>query len=60
MGKQLVFIDDSGDPGLKSVSSNNFVMAAVFFTDKKIAEALSGIISDYRRSLGWRDDYDGR
>lgn len=58
MGKQLVFIDDSGDPGLKSVSSNNFVMAAVFFTDKKIAEALSGKISDYRRSLGWRDDYE--
>ena len=31
MSKQLIFIDDSGDPGFKSVSSDNFVMAAALF-----------------------------
>ena len=58
MSKQLVFIDDSGDPGFKSVSSTNFVMAAALFIEPKVATALSEKMSDYRKSLGWRDDYE--
>ena len=56
--KQLVFIDDSGDPGFKTVSSSNFVMAAALFMDPEIADALSRQILEYRRTLGWRDDYE--
>ena len=56
--KQLIFIDDSGDPGFKKVSSSNFVMAAALFMDPKIASVLSQRINDYRKSLGWRDDYE--
>ena len=57
-GKRLVFIDDSGDPGFKEVSSSNFVMAAALFIDPEVAVSLSERISNYRRSLGWRDDYE--
>ncbi|MBQ3271610.1 DUF3800 domain-containing protein [Candidatus Saccharibacteria bacterium] len=58
MSKQLVFIDDSGDPGFKKVSSSNFVMAAALFINPEVAMSLSERISDYRKSLGWRDDYE--
>lgn len=58
MKKQLVFIDDSGDPGFKDISSDNFVVAAALFIDPDEATSLSERISEYRRSLGWRDDYE--
>lgn len=58
MGKQLVFIDDSGDPGFKSISSDNFVMAAALFIDPEVAEAVMREIGDYRKSLGWRYNHE--
>ena len=58
MSKQLVFIDDSGDPGFKEGASANFLMAAALFNDPVEATRLSRRISEYRRSLGWRDDYE--
>lgn len=58
MSKQLIFIDDSGDPGFTKASSTNFVMAAALFIEPKVAELLSKQISEYRKSLGWRDDYE--
>lgn len=58
MKKQLIFIDDSGDPGFKDVSSSNFIMAAVLFTDLEVAELVSERIADYRKSFGWRDEYE--
>lgn len=58
MSKQLVFIDDSGDPGFKKISSSNFVVAAALFINPEVATSLSERISDYRKSLGWRDDYE--
>lgn len=54
MGKQLVFIDDSGDPGFKETSSANFVMAAAVFIDSDVADELSNEIDKYRDSLRWR------
>ena len=54
--KQLVFIDDSGDPGFKNTSSDNFIMAAAVFIEPKVADRLSKSIADYQRSLGWRAD----
>ena len=56
--RQLVFVDDSGDPGFKKASSSNFVMAAALFVDSEVAVSLSKRISDYRKTLGWRDDYE--
>lgn len=54
--KQLVFIDDSGDPDFKTASSSNFVIAAAVFIDPAVAILLSTRISEYRnianRSVG--------
>ncbi|MBR0460511.1 DUF3800 domain-containing protein [Candidatus Saccharibacteria bacterium] len=58
MSKQLIFIDDSGDPGFKKASSSNFVIAAALFIDPEIAMSLSERITKYRESLGWRNDYE--
>jgi len=38
MTKQLVFIDESGDPGFKANSSQNFAFALIIFEDSKDAE----------------------
>jgi hypothetical protein len=55
--KQLVFIDDSGDPGFKlnKGSSSHFVIACVIFGDQLDAEETSLIIKRYRRELKWTD-----
>ena len=54
----MVFIDDSGDPGFKEGSSDNFVMAAVVFEDVETANILMQEIDTYRQSLGWRRDHE--
>lgn len=56
--KQLVFIDDSGDPGFKldRGSSSHFVIACVIFNDPLDAEEAALVIKKYRRDLGWRSD----
>ena len=58
MPKQLVFIDDSGDPGFKlnKGSSSHFVIACVIFDDHLDAEDTALAIKKFRRQLGWRDD----
>lgn len=58
MGKQLIFIDDSGDPGFKAVSSDNFVMAAALFIDPEVAESIMREIDEYRKLLGWRYNHE--
>ena len=59
MGRQLVFIDDSGDPGFKKgASSSVFVMAGAIFIDPEVATLVNNAISEYRRSLGWRDGHE--
>ena len=59
MGKQLVFIDDSGDPGFKiGASSSTFVMAGAIFIDPAVASLVNKAISEYRRSLGWKDEHE--
>lgn len=55
MKKQLIFIDDSGDPGFKPASSPNFVMAAAVFDNPETADSLSKAISTFRHSLGWSE-----
>lgn len=55
--RQLVFIDDSGDPGFKldKGSSSHFVIACVIFDDPLDAEETALIIKKYRRELEWTD-----
>lgn len=56
--KQLVFIDDSGDPGVKSHSSSHLVMAAVVFNDDLVAEEVALVMRKFRRQIGWTDDHE--
>lgn len=56
--RQLVFIDDSGDPGFKAVSSSNFVMAAALFLKPKVAEEIMREMDKYRASLGWKYNHE--
>lgn len=56
---QLVFIDDSRDPGFKKgASSSNFILAAALFMDPGTAKLVNDAIIKYRRSLGWRDGHE--
>lgn len=45
MPKQLVFIDESGDAGFKSNSSQNFAFALIIFDDMNNVEAVDKVIS---------------
>lgn len=59
MNKQLVFIDDSGDPGFKTgASSSTFVLAAALFIDPETATAVNKEIANYRKALGWKDGHE--
>lgn len=58
--KQLVFIDDSGDPGFKSASSSNFVMAAAVFIDPEVAFSMMQEMDEYRELLGWKYNHEFR
>lgn len=51
----LVFIDESGDPGLKieKGSSRYFTVSLVVFEDKEEALACDQRIGLLRRELGW-------
>jgi len=56
--KQLIFIDDSGDAGIKAHSSSHLVMAAVVFNDDLVAEEAALAMRKFRRQLGWTDDHE--
>lgn len=53
---QLIFIDDSGDPGFKGATSNNFIMTSAVFIDPVIATEVNKVISNFRQSLGWQEE----
>lgn len=53
---QLIFIDDSGDPGFKGTTSSNFIMASAVFIDPRVATEVNKVISDFRQSLGWQEE----
>ena len=54
----LVFIDESGDPGLKieKGSSRFFSVSLVIFEDKEEALACDQRITLLKRELGWEED----
>jgi hypothetical protein len=58
--KQLVTIDDSGDPGFKldRGSSRYFVIACVIFDTTESAEAVMGAMKHVRQELGWNKKHE--
>lgn len=55
--KQLIFIDDSGDPGfIKPTSSRNFVIACIVFNDSNTATIINNAINKLRKSYNWSDN----
>jgi len=56
MKRQLVFIDDSGDPGFKLHSSSHFVMACAVFMEDSVAEQVAEELKNLRKSKGWNDE----
>lgn len=60
MPNELVFIDDSGDPGFKldKGSSSHFVIACLIFDDPIDAEESALVLKKYRRELGWDSRYE--
>lgn len=56
--KQLVFIDDSGDPGFKKDSSAVFVMSAIVFENQEEATRTNHTISKLRKQLGWSNNFE--
>ena len=56
MHKQLIFIDDSGDPGFKeNTTSKIFLMAAVVFNSLDLVVETNNKIDKYRKQLGWKE-----
>lgn len=54
--KQLIFIDDSGDPGFKNSPSEHFIMAAALFLRPEVATAVSEEMTKFRQELGWKSE----
>ena len=55
MPKQYVFVDDSGDAGLRKSNTKQLVVAAVIIIDENKRKLLSDGIDLFRRRLGWNE-----
>lgn len=55
---RLIFIDDSGDPGLKNVSTDYLVMSAVIFDDPNEAGRAAGIMREFKYRHHMRPEYE--
>lgn len=57
---QIIFIDDSGDPGFKLSrgSSSHFVISCVIFDDELEAEKAAITIKEFRRKIKKTDRYE--
>lgn len=55
---QLIFIDDSGDPGFKTKrgASRLFVIACIIFNDHIDAEFASASLKMLKKQLGWKQE----
>ena len=55
---RIIFIDDSGDPGLKAVSSRFLVFAAVVFDTPEPVAEVEGILNEFKRRRYLREKYE--
>ena len=53
MKRQIVYIDDSGDTGLKKSNTSHFVVAAVLLADRENMVKLAAAIDSFRAGLRW-------
>ena len=53
MNNQLIFVDESGDPGLKKGCSHYFVIACVVFENEAEAKLAAAIMNAYKARIGW-------
>jgi len=55
MTKEFIYIDDSGDAGLRNSNTDRLIIAAVIMVDEDKKAALSNSINLYREQLGWHE-----
>lgn len=55
---QLIFIDDSGDPGFKlaKAASRTFVITCIIFDDVVDAEFASASLKMLKKNIGWKQE----
>jgi ribosomal protein L24 len=53
MSKQFIYIDDSGDAGLRNSNTDQLIVAAVIVVDEKMKKLMAEAINLFRRRLGW-------
>ena len=60
MNKQLIFIDDSGDPGLpsKRIIGRYFILSCIIFKDAIDAELVGANLKALKRGMGWKQDHE--
>ncbi len=54
MEKYYIYIDDSGDPGLKGDSTSNFIITSVILIGQENRDGLIQAIDEYKKGLGWK------
>lgn len=52
----MIFIDESGDPGLRKGRSDYFIIAAVIVVGQKNCDAIANAIEEHKRNLGWNEN----
>ena len=55
MSKSYIYVDDSGDTGLRKSNTTHFVVAAVVVVDREDMEKLAVAINSYRAGLRWNE-----
>jgi len=55
MIKEFIYIDDSGDAGLRNSNTDKLIIAAVIMVDEEKKTALNDAINLYREQLGWHE-----
>ena len=55
MAKEFIYVDDSGDAGLKDSNTDRLIVAAVIMIDESKRTALSDAIDLFRSELGWHE-----
>jgi hypothetical protein len=56
--KQYVFIDDSGDPGLRNSNTEKLIVAAVIVVDEERKTLLKKAVDLFRANLGWNEKHE--
>ncbi len=54
MNKYYIYVDDSGDSGLRGGGSSNFIIASVVFVGQENRDKLMCVIDEYKKELGWK------